>query len=107
VAGEAITDDRVEKVIGAPLKKLEGRTYTLKRRRLEALMTERLLAREAAKQGVSVEALLDAEVALGRPAARTYAPDRGGAGADVLTSRDAVRRPRVIESSARGLRTAG
>ncbi len=62
VDGEAITADEVEKAIGAPLRKLEEQIYTLKRRKLGALVTERLLAREAAKQGVSVQALLDAEV---------------------------------------------
>src|SRR5438445_10619609 len=63
VGGEAIMADEVEKAIGAPLQKLEEQIYTLKRQKLETLITERLLAREAAKQGVSVEVLLDVEVA--------------------------------------------
>jgi protein-disulfide isomerase len=59
---ETITADEVDKAVGAPLRKLEEQIYRLKRRKLEALITERLLAREAAKRGVSVEALLEAEV---------------------------------------------
>ena len=62
VNGEAITADDVENAIGGPLRKLEEQIYTLKRQKLEALITERLLAREAAKRGVSPAALLDAEV---------------------------------------------
>jgi hypothetical protein len=62
VDGEAITADEVEKAIGAPLKKLEEQIYNLKRQKLGALITERLLAGEAAKRGVPVQALLDAEV---------------------------------------------
>ncbi len=62
VDGQAITADEVDKAIGAPLRKLEEQIYSLKRQKLRALITERLLAREAAKQGVSVQALLDAEV---------------------------------------------
>ena len=61
VDGEAITADEVEKAIGAPLRKLEEQIYTLKRQKLEALVTERILAREAAKRGLSVPALLDIE----------------------------------------------
>ncbi len=63
VDGEAITAVEVEKAIGAPLNRLEQQIYELKRQRLDALITERLLAREAAKRGVSVQVLLDAEVA--------------------------------------------
>ena len=62
VDGEAITADEVERAIGAPLRKLEQQIYSLKRRKLEALITERLLAREAGKRGVSLQALLEAEV---------------------------------------------
>ena len=62
VNGEAITTDEVERALGAPLRRLEQQIYDLKRQKLEALISERLLAREAAKRGVSVQALLDAEV---------------------------------------------
>ena len=38
---EEITADEVEAAIGAPLRKLEAQVYALKRRKLEALITER------------------------------------------------------------------
>ncbi len=62
VDGEAITAAEVEQAIGAPLRNLEEQIYTLKRQKLEALIADRLLAREAAKRGLTVQALLDAEV---------------------------------------------
>lgn len=60
--GEAITAEEVEKAIAAQLAKLEEQIYNLKRQQVEALIAERILAREAAKRGVTVQALLDAEV---------------------------------------------
>lgn len=62
VNGEAITAEQVEKSLGQQLSKLEEQIYNLKRQKLEELIGERLLAREAAKRGISVQALLDAEV---------------------------------------------
>jgi protein-disulfide isomerase len=62
VDGVAITSEEVEKPLAAQLSKLEEQIYNLKRQRLEALINEKLLAREAAKRSVSVPALLDAEV---------------------------------------------
>jgi protein-disulfide isomerase len=62
VDGEAITAEEVEKAIAAQLSKLEEQIYTLKRQKLEALIAERLLAREAAQRNITVQALLDAEV---------------------------------------------
>jgi protein-disulfide isomerase len=62
VDGEAIAAEEVEKALAAPLSKLEEQIYNLKRQKLEALIAERLLAREAAKRGITVQALLDAEV---------------------------------------------
>lgn len=62
VDGEVITAEEVEKVIGAQLWKLEEQIYRLKRQKLEALISERLLAKEAAKRGISVQGLLEAEV---------------------------------------------
>ena len=62
VDGEAITAREVEQSIGEPLAKLEEQIYNLKREKVEAFIDERLLAREAAKRGTSVQALLDAEV---------------------------------------------
>ena len=62
VDGEAITAEEVEQSLGAQLSKLQEQIYTLKRQKVEALIGERLLAKEAAKRGRSVQALLDAEV---------------------------------------------
>jgi hypothetical protein len=62
VNGEAITAEEVEKAIAAQLRKLEEQIYTLKRQQVEALIAERLLAWEAAKRGMTIQALLDAEV---------------------------------------------
>ena len=44
------------------LSKLEEQIYTLKQQRLDAMIVERLIAKEAATRGVSESALLDAEV---------------------------------------------
>src|SRR5918996_2258609 len=62
VDGVAITSEEVEKPLAAQLSKLEEEIYNLKRQRVDALINEKLLAKEAAKRGVSVPALLDAEV---------------------------------------------
>ena len=48
--------------LGAKLSQLEEQIYTLKRNELESLVAQSLLAQEAAKRGVSVAALMDAEV---------------------------------------------
>ena len=63
VNGEAITAEEIEQALGAQLRRLEQQIYDMKRQKLEAVIGERLLAREAAKQSLSVQALLDAEVA--------------------------------------------
>jgi protein-disulfide isomerase len=63
VNGQAITADEVERAIGAPLRKLEEQVFALKRQKLDALITEQLVTREATKRGLSVQALLDSEVA--------------------------------------------
>jgi protein-disulfide isomerase len=62
VNGETITAEEVEKTIAGQLSKLEEQIYDLKRQKVEALIAERLLAREAGKRGMTVQALLDAEV---------------------------------------------
>jgi len=59
---EPISADEVEKPLGAQISKLEEQIYALKRQRLEGLIQTRLLAKEAAKRGLSVPALLEAEV---------------------------------------------
>jgi len=60
---EAIFADEVERPLGAQISKLEEQIYALKRQRLEGVIQMRLLAKEAAKRGMSIPALLDAEVA--------------------------------------------
>jgi protein-disulfide isomerase len=62
VNGVAITTDEVEKPLAGQLSKLEEQIYTLKRQKIDALINEKLLADEAKKRGLSVPALLDAEV---------------------------------------------
>lgn len=62
VDGIAITAEEVEKPIASQLSKLEEQIYNLKRQRVEVLINEKLLAREAARRTLSVPALLDAEV---------------------------------------------
>ena len=62
VDGVAITSEEVEKALASQLSKLEEQIYNLKRQRVESLINEKLLAKEAAKRGVSIPALLDAEV---------------------------------------------
>jgi protein-disulfide isomerase len=62
VNGEAITAKDLEGALGARLSKLEEQIYDLKSRELDSLIAQRLFAQEAAKRGISVPALLDAEV---------------------------------------------
>ena len=62
VNGVAITVDEVNKTIGPQIAKLEEQIYQLQQQRVEALISEKLLAGEAAKRGISPQALLDAEV---------------------------------------------
>jgi hypothetical protein len=62
VDGSAITSEDVEKPLASPLSKLEEQIYNLKRQRLDALISEKLLAKEAAKRNTSVPALVDIEV---------------------------------------------
>src|SRR5919109_188693 len=62
VNGETITTEELNRALGSKLSKLEEQIYELKRRELDALIEQRLFAQEAAKRGISVPALLDAEV---------------------------------------------
>ena len=62
VDGVAITSDEVEKPLASQLSKLEEQIYNLKLQRLEALINEKLLAKESAQRKLTVPALLDAEV---------------------------------------------
>ena len=62
VDGVVITSEEVEKPLASQLSTLEEQIYNLKRRRLDVLINEKLLAKEAAKRGLSVSALVDTEV---------------------------------------------
>jgi protein-disulfide isomerase len=62
VNGKPIAADDVEKALGNELRKLEEQIYNLKRQRLDAMISERVLADEAATRGTTVAKLLDAEV---------------------------------------------
>jgi len=62
VHGQVITSEEVDRALGTSLARLQEQIYTLKRQKVEALIDERLLAKEAARRGISVAALLDAEV---------------------------------------------
>lgn len=62
VNDDVIGAEDVERALGERLRKLEDQIYELKRRQLDALIAERLLAQEAARRGTTVAALLDAEV---------------------------------------------
>jgi len=62
VNGEVITAAELERAIGPSLAKLQEQIYALKKEKLEGLIQERLLKEEAEKRGVSVEAMLQAEV---------------------------------------------
>ncbi len=52
VDGVAITSEEVEKTLAPQLSKLEEQIYNLKRQRLEALINEKLLAKEATKRAL-------------------------------------------------------
>jgi protein-disulfide isomerase len=62
VDGEVITSLELNQTIGANIAALEERIYQLKRERMDALINERLTQREAARRGITVTALLEAEV---------------------------------------------
>src|SRR5712691_693049 len=62
VDGVAITAEEVDWALGTQLTKLHEQIYNLKRQKVEALVAEKLLAKEAARRGITVPMLLDAEV---------------------------------------------
>jgi protein-disulfide isomerase len=62
VNGDPITANDLERALGAKLSALEEQIHDLKRQELESLIADRLLAQEASRRGISVPALVDAEV---------------------------------------------
>jgi protein-disulfide isomerase len=63
VNGTAITESDVRAALGSELARLEGQVYDLKRQQLDELIAERLLDAEAARRGVTREALEAEEIA--------------------------------------------
>jgi protein-disulfide isomerase len=62
IDGEPISAEEFDRVLGAKAAQLEEQLYNLKREELDNLISQKLLAREAAKRNLSVSALLDHEV---------------------------------------------
>src|SRR5688572_10658347 len=62
VDGVPITNEQIEKMLGLNLSRLQEQIYSMKRQALDALVSERVLANEAARRKMTVTALVDAEV---------------------------------------------
>ena len=62
INGEAVTAEDLDHALGVKLTKLQEQVYALKREQLDALIVQRLLTQEATRRGMSVPALMDAEV---------------------------------------------
>jgi protein-disulfide isomerase len=63
VDGVAITRAEVEDALGAALAKVEEQAYQMRRDQLDDLIATRLIEREAKKRGVTVDALLEQQIA--------------------------------------------
>jgi protein-disulfide isomerase len=63
VEGETISEADVERALGHRLAKLEQQAYELRKQQLEEMIADRLLAAEAKRRAISVDALLEQEVA--------------------------------------------
>jgi protein-disulfide isomerase len=62
IDGAPITAEEVDKTVGPPLQRLQEQIYGMRRQALQGMITDRLVAAEATKRGLSVPQLLDAEV---------------------------------------------
>jgi len=62
VDGQVITSRDLQQAGGVPMDRLEAQLYALKRQKVEELIANRLLAREARRRNISVEALIRIEV---------------------------------------------
>ncbi len=62
VDGEVITTDAVDQALGHRLDAVKQQLYQLRRLELEELIAQKLVEREAARRGISVQRLLDMEV---------------------------------------------
>src|SRR6266567_2026720 len=65
VDGQSITAGELKRAVGVSAMRLEEQAYQLKRQKLEEMITDRLLAAEAAHRGVAVDTLLDTEMNAG------------------------------------------
>lgn len=63
VDDQVVTLDELEKALAPQLAKLQDQKFQLMESKLEELISERVLAREAKRRGITVEELLKAEVA--------------------------------------------
>lgn len=63
VGDEVITAGELDAALGAALARLEQQIYEMRRQRLDNLVAERLLAREAARQGIATSQLVEREIA--------------------------------------------
>jgi len=97
VDGQVITSEEVEKALGASLTRLQEQLYALKRQKLQALIDERLLAKEAARRGISVAALQDGEIVskvglvTEQEIERFYQANKGRLQDDEATAREQIR----------------
>jgi protein-disulfide isomerase len=82
VDGEPITEADLFMAGGAAYARLQEQLYAMKRQRLSELVDQRLVAREAARRGTSVESLLAAEViakaAVSEEEAKSYVAEHPG-----------------------------
>lgn len=62
VDGDPITAEEVDRAVASELRRLQERAYQVRQKKLDELIAERLLAREAARRGVSVPALTESEI---------------------------------------------
>lgn len=62
IDGQPITQAELEAALGAELGRLEQQVYEMKRQRLDQLIGDKLLEREAARRNVSVESLEKTEI---------------------------------------------
>ena len=76
VGGERITADEVDRSLGTALDQLQQQVYDMRRGRLDEIIAERLLAQEAARRGVTVDALLQAELGAKLPPVADEEVDR-------------------------------
>jgi protein-disulfide isomerase len=62
VDGQPITAAELDAALGTSLSKLEQELYDLKKERLDAMIAERLLQREAARRGIEMKQLVAQEI---------------------------------------------